>query len=45
MASDAAMLRRLHPLARLPYHLMLRFSADAVYIAYEYVLAFAEKPP
>ena len=44
MASDPAMLRRLHPLARLPYHLMLRFSADAVYIAYEYVLASAEKP-
>jgi cyclopropane fatty-acyl-phospholipid synthase-like methyltransferase len=44
MASDPAMLRRLHPLARLPYYLTLRFSADAVYVAYDYVLASAEKP-
>jgi SAM-dependent methyltransferase len=44
MAGDPAMLRRLHPLARLPYHLMRRFSADTVYVAYEYVLASAEKP-
>ncbi|HEY3909047.1 MAG TPA: methyltransferase domain-containing protein [Stellaceae bacterium] len=44
MAADRAMLRRFHPLARLPYYLTLRFSADAVYAAYEYVLVSAEKP-
>ncbi|MGH7113994.1 MAG: SAM-dependent methyltransferase [Stellaceae bacterium] len=44
MAADPAMLRRFHPLARLPYYLTLRFSADAVYAAYEYVLVSAEKP-
>lgn len=44
MAADRTMLRRFHPLARLPYYLTLRFSADAVYAAYEYVLVAAEKP-
>jgi len=38
------MLRRLHPLAQLPYCLSRRFSADAVYSAYYYMLAAAEKP-
>ena len=44
MATDPAMLKRFHPLARLPYKLTLRFDADAVYSAYDYVLATAEKP-
>lgn len=44
MATDAEMLRRFHPLARLPYYLTLRFSADAVYAAYDYVLVSADKP-
>lgn len=44
MARDPSMLRRFHWLARLPYHLMLRFDADAVYSAYDYVLVEAEKP-
>ncbi|MBN8871217.1 MAG: methyltransferase domain-containing protein [Rhodospirillales bacterium] len=44
MATDPAMLKRFHPLARLPYKLTLRFDADAVYSAYDYVLAVAEKP-
>src|SRR4051812_26766299 len=41
---EPAMLRRLHPLAQLPYCLSRRFSADAVYSAYYYMLAAAEKP-
>jgi cyclopropane fatty-acyl-phospholipid synthase-like methyltransferase len=44
MATDPSMLRRFHLLARLPYKLTLLFSADAVYSAYDYVLAVAEKP-
>jgi cyclopropane fatty-acyl-phospholipid synthase-like methyltransferase len=44
MASEPAMLRRLHPMARLPYYLTLRLDAELVYSAYEYVLASAEKP-
>ena len=44
MARDPSMLRRFHWLARLPYYLMLRFDADAVYSAYDYVLVEAEKP-
>jgi cyclopropane fatty-acyl-phospholipid synthase-like methyltransferase len=43
MATEPEMLRRFHPLARLPYRLTLRFSADAVYSAYDYVLVSAEK--
>jgi ubiquinone/menaquinone biosynthesis C-methylase UbiE len=44
MATEPAMLRRLHLVARFPYYLTLRFKSDLVYSAYEYVLAFAEKP-
>lgn len=44
MATEPSMLRRFHPLARLPYKLMLRFDAEAVYSAYDYVLVSAEKP-
>ena len=44
MAADPSMLRRFHPLARLPLKLTLPFSADSVYRAYDYVLVAAEKP-
>jgi cyclopropane fatty-acyl-phospholipid synthase-like methyltransferase len=44
MATEPSMLRRFHWLARLPYRLTLRFKADAVYSAYDYVLAVADKP-
>jgi cyclopropane fatty-acyl-phospholipid synthase-like methyltransferase len=44
MATEPAMLRRFHPLARLPYRLTLRFKPESVYSAYDYVLAVAEKP-
>lgn len=44
MATEPSMLRRFHWLARLPYRLTLRFKAEAVYSAYDYVLAVAEKP-
>ncbi|MGE5272125.1 MAG: SAM-dependent methyltransferase [Thiohalocapsa sp.] len=44
MATEPSMLRRFHPLARLPYKLTLRFDAAAVYSAYDYVLVSAEKP-
>jgi len=44
MATEPAMLRRFHPLARLPYRMTLLFPADSVYAAYDYVLAVAEKP-
>lgn len=44
MASDPSMLRRFHPLARLPYRLSLRFKAERVYQAYDYVIASAVKP-
>jgi ubiquinone/menaquinone biosynthesis C-methylase UbiE len=43
MAADPSMLRRFHPLARLPLKLALPFNADSVYCAYDYVLAVAEK--
>lgn len=44
MATEPSMLRRFHWLARLPYRLTLRFKAEAVYSAYDYVLAIADKP-
>lgn len=44
MATEPAMLRRFHPLARLPYRMTLLFPADSVYSAYDYVLAVADKP-
>lgn len=44
MATEPSMLRRFHPLARLPYRLALRFPAEAAYSAYDYVLASARKP-
>jgi ubiquinone/menaquinone biosynthesis C-methylase UbiE len=44
MATEPAMLRRFHWLARLPYRLTLRFKAESVYSAYDYVLAVAGKP-
>jgi ubiquinone/menaquinone biosynthesis C-methylase UbiE len=44
LAQDPALLRRLHLLGRLPYRLLLSFDADAVYNAFDYVLACARKP-
>jgi SAM-dependent methyltransferase len=44
MGDDPTMLKRFHPVARLPYLLALRFNADAVYCAYDYILASADKP-
>jgi hypothetical protein len=44
LAQDPALLRRLHLLGRLPYRLLLSFDADAVYGAFDYVLACARKP-
>lgn len=44
MAADPDMLNRFHPLARVPYRMALRFPADRVYGAYDYVLAQAVKP-
>jgi cyclopropane fatty-acyl-phospholipid synthase-like methyltransferase len=44
MATEPSMLRRFHPLARLPYRLTLKFDAASVYSAYDYVLAAAQKP-
>lgn len=45
MASDASMLKRFHWLARLPYHMTLKFKAESVYSAYDYILATADKAP
>lgn len=44
MATDPDMLKRFHPIARMPYKLSLRFSPDKVYSAYDYILATARKP-
>jgi SAM-dependent methyltransferase len=44
LARDPALLRRLHFLGRLPYRLLLGFPANAVYGAFDYVLASARKP-
>lgn len=44
MATDPSLLERFHPLARLPYRLTLRFPAEKVYGAYDYVLVQAVKP-
>lgn len=44
MATEPSMLKRFHPVARLPYRMTLRFKAEAVYSAYDYILAVAEKP-
>ena len=44
MAEDPQMLARFHPLARMPYRMTLRFPAERVYSAYDYVLARGRKP-
>lgn len=44
MAREPRFLDRWHPLARFPYRIALRFDADKVYSAYDYVLAVADKP-
>ena len=45
MASDKSMLKRFHWLARLPYYMTLKFKAELVYSAYDYILATADKSP
>lgn len=44
MATDPSMLKRFHWLARLPYRMTLKFKAESVYSAYDYILASAQKP-
>lgn len=44
MKTAPEMLQRFHPLARLPFRLVLPFSPQSVYSAYDYVLATADKP-
>lgn len=44
MKHEPEMLQRFHPLARLPFRLVLPFSPQSVYSAYDYVLATADKP-
>jgi hypothetical protein len=44
LGRGAALRRRIHLSGGLPYHLLLRFDAHAVYGAFEYVLAAARKP-
>jgi SAM-dependent methyltransferase len=44
LVNDRALRRRLPLAARLPYRLLGRFDADAVYGAFDYVLASAAKP-
>jgi hypothetical protein len=44
LGRGAALRRRIHRSGRLPYHLLLRLDAHAVYGAFEYVLAAARKP-
>lgn len=44
MKTEPEMLRRFHPLARLPYRLTLGFDPRSVFSAYDYVIASADKP-
>jgi cyclopropane fatty-acyl-phospholipid synthase-like methyltransferase len=44
MKTEPEMLRRFHPLARLPYYLGLMFDASTVFSAYDYIVATADKP-
>jgi ubiquinone/menaquinone biosynthesis C-methylase UbiE len=44
LAENPATLERLHPMARLPARLALRFEATSVYRGLDYVLASAVKP-
>lgn len=44
LAQDSVLLRRLHPVARLPYRLLVHLDPDTVYGAFDYVLASARKP-
>jgi ubiquinone/menaquinone biosynthesis C-methylase UbiE len=44
LSQDRALLRRLHPVGRIPYRLLLRLDANTVYSALDYVLASARKP-
>ena len=44
MAREPKFLERWHPPARFPYKIALKFDADKVYSAYDYLLAVGEKP-
>jgi hypothetical protein len=44
LAEHPQTLQRLHPMARLPARLALRFEATSVYRGLDYVLASAVKP-
>jgi len=44
LATDPALLRRFHLAGRVPYRLLLRFDANTVYSAFDYLLASARKP-
>ncbi len=44
MKTEPEMLQRFHPLARLPFRLVLRFDPETMYSAYDYVIASATKP-
>jgi ubiquinone/menaquinone biosynthesis C-methylase UbiE len=44
LGHDPALLRRFHLAGRVPYRLLLRFDANTVYSAFDYVLAEARKP-
>jgi SAM-dependent methyltransferase len=44
LGQDAALRRRIHLVARLPYGLLLQLDASTVYSAFDYVLATARKP-
>ena len=45
LAANPQALKRFHPVARLPFHLALRFDPETVSIGYDYVIASADKPP
>jgi len=44
MGHDPDLLRRFHLAGRVPYRFLLRFDANTVYSAFDYVLAEARKP-
>jgi hypothetical protein len=44
MKTNPEMLKRFHPLARLPYYMTFLFEPKSVFAAYDYVIASADKP-
>lgn len=44
LAANPQALKRFPPLARLPFHLALRFDPDIISLGYDYVIASAERP-